>query len=170
MAIDTETINAVEKATKDYKYGFVTDIETEFAPKGLSEDIVRYIASKKETKKMNKLVEAELRAEERMQRTEDRGDAKGYMTATKDREALQFKQVELNIKIKGEELKANAAKGSRWAKLKSDAYRDAVTAMDKKYGAGAAWMKFKSPSDYEAELNELTDRNVAVYSLSLIHI
>ena len=46
MAIDTETTNAVEKATKDYKYGFVTDIETEFAPKGLSEDIVRYISSK----------------------------------------------------------------------------------------------------------------------------
>jgi Fe-S cluster assembly protein SufB len=46
MAIDTEPINAVEKATKDYKYGFVTDIETEFAPKGLSEDIVRYISSK----------------------------------------------------------------------------------------------------------------------------
>mgnify|MGYP005822631751 FL=1 len=139
-------------------------IESGNIPGGAKEGVERYIASKKETKKMNKLVEAELRAEERMQRTEDRGDAKGYMTATKDREALQFKQVELNIKIKGEELKANAARGSRWAKLKSDAYRDAVTAMDKKYGAGAAWMKFKSPSDYEAELNELTDRNVAVYS------
>ena len=138
-------------------------IESGNIPGGAKEGVERYIASKKETKKMNKLVEAELRAEERMQRTEDRGDAKGYMTATKDREALQFKQVELNIKIKGEELKANAAKGSRWAKLKSDAYRDAVTAMDKKYGAGAAWMKFKSPQDYEAELNELADRNVAVY-------
>jgi len=130
---------------------------------GAKEGIGRYIASKKETKKMNKLVEAELRAEERMRRTEDRGDAKGYMTATKDREALQFKQVELNIKMKGEELKANAARGSKWAKLKSDAYKDAVTAMDKKYGAGAAWMKFKSPKDYEAELNALADRNVGVY-------
>ena len=46
MAIDTKTISVVEKATKDYKYGFVTDIETEFAPKGLSEDIVRYISDK----------------------------------------------------------------------------------------------------------------------------
>ena len=27
MAASTETINAVEKATKDYKYGFVTEIE-----------------------------------------------------------------------------------------------------------------------------------------------
>ncbi len=32
----------------DYKYGFVTDIETETAPKGLSEDIVRFISAKKE--------------------------------------------------------------------------------------------------------------------------
>jgi Fe-S cluster assembly protein SufB len=32
---------------KEYKYGFVTDIESDVAPKGLSEDIVRLISSKK---------------------------------------------------------------------------------------------------------------------------
>ncbi|MEI6683139.1 MAG: Fe-S cluster assembly protein SufB [Bacteroidota bacterium] len=31
----------------DYKYGFVTDIETEYAPIGLSEDTIRYISLKK---------------------------------------------------------------------------------------------------------------------------
>ena len=31
----------------EYKYGFVTDIETDMAPKGLSEDIVRLISAKK---------------------------------------------------------------------------------------------------------------------------
>ncbi|HAO67031.1 MAG TPA: Fe-S cluster assembly protein SufB, partial [Verrucomicrobiales bacterium] len=31
-----------------YKYGFVTDIETESAPKGLNEDIIRFISAKKE--------------------------------------------------------------------------------------------------------------------------
>ena len=31
----------------DYKYGFVTDIETEFAPAGLSEETIRYISAKK---------------------------------------------------------------------------------------------------------------------------
>ena len=37
----------IEKATElDYKYGFVTDIEQEFANKGLSEDIVRFISAK----------------------------------------------------------------------------------------------------------------------------
>ncbi len=31
----------------DYKYGFTSDIDNEYAPKGLSEDIVRYISKKK---------------------------------------------------------------------------------------------------------------------------
>src|SRR6478672_9480670 len=34
--------------TKEYKYGFVTDIDSDVAPKGLSEDIVRLISSKKQ--------------------------------------------------------------------------------------------------------------------------
>ena len=36
-----------EKLNDNYKYGFVTDIETEEFPKGLSEEIVRLISSKK---------------------------------------------------------------------------------------------------------------------------
>ena len=31
-----------------YKYGFVTDIESDKAPKGLNEDIVRFISAKEE--------------------------------------------------------------------------------------------------------------------------
>ena len=34
-------------ANRDYKWGFVTDIEQETAPKGLSEDTVRFISAKK---------------------------------------------------------------------------------------------------------------------------
>lgn len=42
-----ETIDQVRKIDVDqYKYGFVTNIESEKAPKGLSEDIVRYISAK----------------------------------------------------------------------------------------------------------------------------
>ena len=37
-----------EVTSKDYEYGFVTDIETDFAPKGLNEDIIRLISKKKE--------------------------------------------------------------------------------------------------------------------------
>ncbi len=40
------TIDAVA-ARERYKYGFVTDIESEKAPKGLSADIVRFISAKK---------------------------------------------------------------------------------------------------------------------------
>ncbi|MCL2651462.1 MAG: Fe-S cluster assembly protein SufB, partial [Candidatus Azobacteroides sp.] len=32
----------------DYKYGFTTNIDTEYVPRGLNEDIVRLISAKKE--------------------------------------------------------------------------------------------------------------------------
>ena len=48
MAATTETIEQVEQATGKYKYGFVTDIESEKAPKGLDEDTIRFISAKKE--------------------------------------------------------------------------------------------------------------------------
>ena len=32
---------------KDYEFGFVTDIESEKAPKGLSKEIIRFISKKK---------------------------------------------------------------------------------------------------------------------------
>ncbi len=35
-------------ADRDYQYGFVTDIESDFAPKGLDESTVRFISAKKE--------------------------------------------------------------------------------------------------------------------------
>src|SRR5215813_15084817 len=43
-----ETIERVRRIDVDqYKYGFVTDVESEKAPKGLSEDTVRFISGKK---------------------------------------------------------------------------------------------------------------------------
>jgi Fe-S cluster assembly protein SufB len=46
---DDKKINKVldEFTSSEYKYGFVTNIETETAPKGLNEDIVRFISQKK---------------------------------------------------------------------------------------------------------------------------
>jgi Fe-S cluster assembly protein SufB len=44
-----ETVERVRRLDVDqYKYGFVTDIESDKAPKGLSEDIVRFISAKKD--------------------------------------------------------------------------------------------------------------------------
>ncbi|ODR95054.1 Fe-S cluster assembly protein SufB [Methyloceanibacter stevinii] len=48
MAAVQETVERVRQIDVDqYKYGFVTDIESEKAPKGLSEDVIRYISAKK---------------------------------------------------------------------------------------------------------------------------
>jgi len=48
MAATKETIEDVKQLEADkYKYGFTTDVETELAPKGLNEDIVRYISAQK---------------------------------------------------------------------------------------------------------------------------
>ncbi len=47
--IEQETVEQVKSlAGENYKYGFTTDIETEKAPKGLNEDIIRFISAKKE--------------------------------------------------------------------------------------------------------------------------
>jgi Fe-S cluster assembly protein SufB len=46
MATETDIVK--DLANKEYKYGFVTNIDQEFAPKGLNEDIVRFISMKKE--------------------------------------------------------------------------------------------------------------------------
>src|SRR3954463_839130 len=37
-----------EQIGGEYKYGFVTEIDSDNAPKGLSEDIIRFISAKKE--------------------------------------------------------------------------------------------------------------------------
>jgi Fe-S cluster assembly protein SufB len=43
-----DSIDPIEKHTsEEYKYGFVTDIEQDVIPKGLSEDVVRMISAKK---------------------------------------------------------------------------------------------------------------------------
>ncbi|UEM20474.1 Fe-S cluster assembly protein SufB [Skermanella mucosa] len=48
MAATLETVEQVRAVTEQkYKYGFFTDIESETAPKGLSEDIVRFISARK---------------------------------------------------------------------------------------------------------------------------
>jgi len=46
--MESDPNNIIDEVTQsDYKYGFVTDIETEYAPKGLSEDTVRFISLRK---------------------------------------------------------------------------------------------------------------------------
>ncbi len=48
MSYTAETAEQVSSIAGDkYKYGFVTDIESELAPMGLNEDIIRFISAKK---------------------------------------------------------------------------------------------------------------------------
>ena len=46
MSKDNELLDEV--TSSEYKYGFETNIESEDAPKGLNEDIIRFISAKKE--------------------------------------------------------------------------------------------------------------------------
>ena len=46
--VDQDTVDAVREVGGAYKYGWETDIEMEYAPKGLNTDIVRLISSKNE--------------------------------------------------------------------------------------------------------------------------
>lgn len=43
-----EILNDV--TTNDYKFGFVTDIETDIIPTGLNEDIIRHIRRRKRSR------------------------------------------------------------------------------------------------------------------------
>lgn len=48
-SIDKSTVDGVSSLEAEkYKYGFDSDIEQEFAPKGLNEDIVKFISAKKD--------------------------------------------------------------------------------------------------------------------------
>src|SRR5580693_7116738 len=48
MTASTDTLQTVRSLSQEgYKYGFVTDIEADSAPPGLSEDTVRFISAKK---------------------------------------------------------------------------------------------------------------------------
>ncbi|MCF6327865.1 MAG: Fe-S cluster assembly protein SufB [Devosiaceae bacterium] len=70
MVAVKETVAHVSELEVDkYKYGFSTDIESELAPKGLNEDIVRYISAKKDDPEW--LLEWRLQAFERWKTMEE---------------------------------------------------------------------------------------------------
>jgi Fe-S cluster assembly protein SufB len=46
MSEETDTLQ--DLADQKYKYGFVSEIESDFAPKGLNEDVIRFISAKKD--------------------------------------------------------------------------------------------------------------------------
>jgi Fe-S cluster assembly protein SufB len=69
MAAVQETIETVKSVGEKYKYGFETNIEMEYAPKGLNEDIIRLISAKKEEPEW--MLEWRLEAYKRWQEMEE---------------------------------------------------------------------------------------------------
>jgi Fe-S cluster assembly protein SufB len=67
MSGDLDQVKAI--TDRKYEYGFVTDIESEFAPKGLNEDVIRFISKKKN--EPDWLLEWRLRAYAAWQTQED---------------------------------------------------------------------------------------------------
>jgi Fe-S cluster assembly protein SufB len=57
MSDDLKTIERT--VSSDYKYGFVTDIEADEAPKGLTEDTIRFISAKKKRTRLDAGMETE---------------------------------------------------------------------------------------------------------------
>jgi Fe-S cluster assembly protein SufB len=47
MSVADSQVHDLAAQKREYKYGFVTDIEQEFAPPGLNEDTIRFISAKK---------------------------------------------------------------------------------------------------------------------------
>jgi len=68
----SETEFLQEKADEEYEHGWYTDIETEKAPEGLTEDVVRYISHRKEEPEW--LLEWRLKAFEHVRQRLDAGE------------------------------------------------------------------------------------------------
>ena len=47
MPAEASTLQTLEDLGESYRYGFTTEIESDTAPAGLSEDTVRFISAKK---------------------------------------------------------------------------------------------------------------------------
>ncbi len=69
MAAVEETVEEVQKLGEKYKYGFSTEIESERAPKGLNEDVIRFISAKKNEPEW--MLEFRLKAFERWKTLEE---------------------------------------------------------------------------------------------------
>ena len=74
----TKNAEAIEAANRTYEWGFHSDIEQDFAPKGLTEDTVRYISAKK--KEPEWLLEWRLKAYRHWLTMEEPRLAESYIT------------------------------------------------------------------------------------------
>ena len=107
--------------TKEYKYGFTTDIESIKAPKGLNEEIIKFISKiKKEPKWM---LDWRLKAFKRLKKYDlvqsTRGPHGGYLL-TKAPEEIKLSSIiqAVDEKIKTVKCKKNSKKGCNGKSIK----------------------------------------------------
>lgn len=104
---------------------------------GARRGVERYAMSAKDSRKMEKLVDKEIRAEGRMERAEQRGDARGFMKERKVRKDTQLAQVKMNLDSYGNYLKSQADQFGKRRKEWIDAVNSAEKII-KKDGSIAA--------------------------------
>ncbi len=78
MSTSTKTLEAL--ATRDYKWGFVSDIEADALPPGLNEDVIRLISAKKAEPEF--MLEWRLRAYRHWNKLESRAGAPKWANVT----------------------------------------------------------------------------------------
>lgn len=131
-------LQTIEKFTKsEYKWGFTTDIETDIAPKGLNEDIVRLISFKK--KEPIFMLEWRLKAYRHWLTMEepkwpnvkyppiDYQDAYYYAAPQKKRELKSLDEVDPKIRETFEKLGISLEEQKRLSGVAVDAVMDSVS-------------------------------------------
>ena len=121
--IDRATVEAA-KALETYKYGFTTAIESEKAPKGLSEETIRFISAKKEEPEW--LLEWRLEAFRRWQKMEEPDWAMLHYPAIDYQDAYYYAAPKTGAKYKSIE-DVPYAKGYIFA---LDAWREVLAGLD----------------------------------------
>ncbi len=117
MSTATETIEGLVK--QEYKYGFVTDVETDSAPPGLNEDIIRLISTKKN--------EPEWMLEWRLKAFSPLADDEGTHVAVRAISADQFPGHHLLLRAETERRRTQEPGRSRsrncWRLTRNSAFR-----------------------------------------------
>ena len=108
----TQTNTVEEIVSQPYKYGFITDIETEKIPKGLSKDVIRLISAKKNEPEF--LLRFRLRAYEQWLKMKE-PDWSGLTYSKVDyQDLVYYAAPKQDIKKKrNSELHSNGAKAAR---------------------------------------------------------
>ena len=142
---DIETIALVKDIDVDkYKYGFTTDIESDYAPKGLNEDIVRFISDKKNEPAW--MLEARLEAYRRWLQMDEPTWAKVHYPKIEVDPKLLETYAKLGIPLKEQEILAGVRKQGEKSELDEEGneYTSGKVAVDAVFDSVSVVTTFKA--------------------------